>query len=129
MNKFILGILLSSVTFSTGFDRAVAATDTVDVTATIQPVLNVVVSANSNDLNVTPGTAVIDQNIATITINSNNSAGYDVTLASDNASSVANSTGTASAARRRSTYRLLPTVLFPSCRVLRWSTNQSPSLP
>jgi len=92
MNKFILGILLTSVTFFTGYDPAVADTGDVIVTATIQQVVAVDVTGNSNSFEVTPGSAVTNQDIATITIESNSSSGYDVTLTGTHATSVLTNT-------------------------------------
>ena len=92
MNKFILGILFTSVTFFTGYDPAVADTGTVDVTANVEQLVTVTVTAGSNTFTVTPGSAITDQDIATISIDSNDPTGYDVTLASANESSVVNGT-------------------------------------
>jgi hypothetical protein len=51
-------------------------------------VVSVSIEGNSNAFDVTAGTAVANQDIATITINSNDPAGYIVTLAGTNATSV-----------------------------------------
>ena len=65
-----------------------AATDTLLVTGTITEVVTVAITANSNSFAITAGTAVTDQNIATVAINSNDPDGYDVTLAGTNLTSV-----------------------------------------
>jgi hypothetical protein len=88
MKGLTRAIALTCATLSTTIGPALAATDSVTVTATIQEVVSVSVVGNSNSFDVTAGTAVTDQDIATITINSNNPDGYDVTLAGTNATSV-----------------------------------------
>ena len=65
-----------------------AATDTVLVTGTISEVVTVAITPNSNSFSVTAGSAVTDQDIATIAINSNDPQGYDVTLTGTHATSI-----------------------------------------
>jgi hypothetical protein len=88
MNKLTRAMVLSGATFCIGIGPVLAATDSVPVTATIQEVVTVAITPNANSFSVTAGTAVTDQDIATITINSNDPDGYVVTLAGSNAASV-----------------------------------------
>jgi hypothetical protein len=87
MDKLTRALIVLGATFYTGLSPVLAATDTVTVTATIAQVLDVTITPNSNSFSVTAGTAVTDQDIATISINSNDADGYDVTLAGSHASS------------------------------------------
>jgi hypothetical protein len=80
VNKLINGLFLAGVTFGAGLGSAMAASDFVDVTANVLEVITVDAAGNYNTFDVTPGTAVVDQDIATITIHSNDPDGYEVTL-------------------------------------------------
>jgi hypothetical protein len=88
MDKLTRIILLSGATFCASLNPVLAAMDTVVVTATIQEVITVSITPNSNGFDVTAGTAITDQDIATISINSNDPNGYNVTLAGTHATSV-----------------------------------------
>jgi hypothetical protein len=88
MNKLVRVMMLSGAMFYIGLGPVQAATDSVLVTASIQEVVDVTVTATEASFNVTAGTAVTDQSIASIAINSNDPDGYDVTLAGTNATSV-----------------------------------------
>jgi hypothetical protein len=88
MDKLTRIFVFLGATLYTGLSPVLAATDSVTVTANIQEVVTVSITPNSNSFSVTAGTAVTDQDIATISINSNDPNGYDVTLAGSNATSV-----------------------------------------
>jgi hypothetical protein len=81
-------IALTCATLCTSIGPALAATDSITVSANIQEVVSVSITGNSNSFDVTAGSAISDQDIATITINSNDADGYDVTLAGTNATSI-----------------------------------------
>jgi hypothetical protein len=70
---------------------AKAATSTVLITGTVLPVLTIAIAGGTPSFNIIPETAINDQNLGTITINSNDPEGYDVTLASTNAGGLKNS--------------------------------------
>lgn len=88
MNKLTQAIALSGVTFFSGLGPVLAATDSVGVTANIAEVVSLGITPNANLFAVTAGTAVTNQDIATISINSNDPDGYDVTLSGGKATSV-----------------------------------------
>lgn len=77
LKKFPMVFVVAALPFGYG---AMAATDTVSLTATVLPVLTVAVSGGSPIFNVTPNQAITDQDIGTITINSNDPQGYTVSL-------------------------------------------------
>jgi hypothetical protein len=79
-------ILVSSLTSFI----AIAATDTVVITGTVLPVLTIGIAGGSPTFNITPETAVTDQDLGTITINSNDPDGYDITLTSTNTGGLKN---------------------------------------
>jgi hypothetical protein len=81
MNKLTRIMVLTGLTFCAGLEPVLAATDTLDVTATIQQTVSVVITSNDNAFAVTAGSAISDQDIATIAIDSNDPDGYAVTLA------------------------------------------------
>lgn len=61
-----------------------SANDSVTVTGTVQEVIAVTISGGAPAFNITPEVAVVDQNIGTVTLNSNDPDGYDVELTSAN---------------------------------------------
>ena len=87
MYKFIKTqpLIIAGLLFSTNL---IAATDTVLVTGTITEVVTVNITPNNNSFTITAGTAVSDQDIATIAINANAPLGYDVTMAGTNLTSI-----------------------------------------
>jgi hypothetical protein len=80
-HSLLLGFLFSTT--------ALSATDSVLVTGTVQEVITVVISGGSPAFSITPEIAV-DILVGTITINSNDPDGYDVTLKSDNTGGLKN---------------------------------------
>lgn len=81
--KFVTLVGFSNIVFAT--------TDSVVITGTVQPVLSITIASGSPSFDITPGAAVTDQDIGTITINSNNPDGYDVTLVAANSAGLINS--------------------------------------
>lgn len=54
--------------------------DTVVITGTVVAVATVVITPANNSFNITPGTAITNQDIGSIEINSNDPTGYKVTM-------------------------------------------------
>lgn len=86
----ILRIRIITLLVALTSTMATAVTDTVLVTGTVQAVLTIAIAGGSPSFNITPETAVTDQNLGTITINSNDPDGYDVTLKSTNTGGLKN---------------------------------------
>ena len=59
-----------------------ATSGSVVITGTVSEVVAVSVTANQNSFSITPGVAIDNQNIAGITVNSNDQDGYTVSLSS-----------------------------------------------
>ena len=91
MMKFNINVIaLVSVIF-TSFSGIAATTDTVEITATVQPIMSIGIAGGTPSFSITPETAITDQNLGTITINSNIANGYDVTLTAANSAGLRNS--------------------------------------
>jgi hypothetical protein len=86
----ILNLRAFSLVLTLFASVANADTDTVVVTGTVQSVLTISIAGGSPSFNITPEVAVTNQDLGTITINSNDPEGYDVTLKSTNTGGLKN---------------------------------------
>ncbi|MBT4835848.1 MAG: hypothetical protein HON94_00725 [Methylococcales bacterium] len=93
MNKLTLKKLSAIALFGLASTTNIQAgtTGSVVITGTISEVVSVSVTANQNSFSITPGVAIDDQNLASLSINSNDADGYTVSLSSSrNGSKLAN---------------------------------------
>jgi VCBS repeat-containing protein len=88
MSKFNLNVIILVLLLTCSVAKA--ATTTVLITGTVLPVLTIAIAGGTPSFNITPEAAVTDQNLGTITINSNDPDGYDVTLESTNTGGLKN---------------------------------------
>jgi hypothetical protein len=90
MMKFNLKALTLFLVLISTFGIAATTTDTLDINANVLPIMTIEIAPGDPDFDITPETAITDQNLGTITINSNIAAGYDVTLTAANTSGLEN---------------------------------------
>jgi hypothetical protein len=89
MNRMSMKAVLGGSLMALASATALAATDTLLVTGTVLAVTTISFSAFTGaSFNITPGTAIVAANIATVNVNSNDALGYDITLAGTHGSSV-----------------------------------------
>ena len=89
MNRMSMKVVLGGSLLALTSASALAATDTLLVTGNVLAVTTLSFSATGGaTFNITPGTAVVAANIATVNVNSNDALGYDITLEGTHATSI-----------------------------------------